>query len=77
MSEQQIIVYIEEAQLIAQKTNNYSLYLAKMVNNSFTAIWLAKPAKATTFLSARQFHHLRAFNAIQQFARLLIDLQFA
>lgn len=48
MSEQQIILYIEEAQLIAQKINNYSLYLAKMVNNSFTVIWSARLPKATT-----------------------------
>ncbi|APC17001.1 hypothetical protein BLL42_15130 [Pseudomonas frederiksbergensis] len=42
MSSQTIIVYIEEDQLIAQKTNNYSLYLAKKVNSTFTVIWLAK-----------------------------------
>jgi hypothetical protein len=48
MSEQLIILYIEEAQLIAQKTNNYSLYLAKMVNNTFTVIWSARLPKATT-----------------------------
>ena len=55
MSQQQIIVYIEEAQLIAQKTNNYSLYLAKMVNNSFTVIWSAKLPKATTNNSSYQY----------------------
>ncbi len=42
MGTQTIVVYIEEEQLIAQKTNNYSLYLAKKVNSTFTVIWLAK-----------------------------------
>lgn len=55
MSDQQIIVYIEEAQLIAQKINNYSLYLAKMVNNSFSAIWLSKGPKATTGQPSYQY----------------------
>lgn len=48
MSSQTIIVYIEEEQLIAQKTNNYSLYLAKKVNTSFTVIWLSKAPLPTT-----------------------------
>ncbi|MGE7959267.1 hypothetical protein ACQKQA_22285 [Pseudomonas sp. NPDC089530] len=43
MSNQTIIVYIEEEQLVAQKVNNQSLCLAKKVNNSFTVIWLSKP----------------------------------
>ncbi|EJM88025.1 hypothetical protein [Pseudomonas sp. GM60] len=58
MSQQQIIVYIEEAQLIAQKTNNYSLYLAKMVNNSFTAIWFSKAAKATVTQPSYQYKNI-------------------
>jgi hypothetical protein len=44
---QQIILYIEEEQLIAQKENGYSLYLAKKVNNDFTVIWQSKGAVAT------------------------------
>ncbi|RON03822.1 hypothetical protein [Pseudomonas brassicacearum] len=39
---QQIILFIEEEQLKAQKDNNYSLYLAKKVNNDFTVIWQSK-----------------------------------
>lgn len=58
MSNQQIIVYIEEAQLIAQKTNNYSLYLAKKVNSTFTAIWLSKAPKATTGQPSYQYKNV-------------------
>lgn len=45
---QQIILFIEEDQLIAQKENGYSLYLAKKVNEDFTVIWQSKGAVATT-----------------------------
>lgn len=47
MSTQQIVVFIEEEQLIAQKNNNYSLYLAKKVNNDFTVVWQSKGPIAT------------------------------
>ena len=42
-----ITIVIEEKQLVEQKANNFSLYLAKKVNNSFTVIWQSKGAKAT------------------------------
>ena len=58
MSNQQIIVYIEEAQLIAQKINNYSLFLAKKVNNTFTVIWLSKAPKATTGQPSYQYKNI-------------------
>lgn len=48
MSNQTIIIYIEEEQLVAQKVNNHSLYLAKKVNNTFTVIWISKPPLPTT-----------------------------
>ncbi|NEO80990.1 hypothetical protein [Moorena sp. SIO4G3] len=47
MSSEQITVYINEEQLKAQKENNYSLFLAKMVNQDFTVIWQSKGPKAT------------------------------
>jgi hypothetical protein len=43
-----IEVYIEGDQLEAQKANQYSLYLAKKVNGSFTVIWQSMGALATT-----------------------------
>lgn len=52
---QQIIVYIEEQQLIAQKNNNYSLYLAKKVNNDFTVIWQSKGPIATVNSPSYQY----------------------
>ncbi|RON08321.1 hypothetical protein BK659_16960 [Pseudomonas brassicacearum] len=57
MSTQTIIVYIEEAQLIAQKTNNYSLYLAKKINSTFTATWFLKPPLATPNQPAYQYQN--------------------
>lgn len=47
MSSQQIVAYIEEEQLKAQKNNKYSFYLAKKVNDSFTVIWQSKGPVAT------------------------------
>lgn len=58
MSTQQIVVYIEEKQLIAQKNNNYSLYLAKKVNNTFTVIWLSEPPFSTADQSAYQYKNI-------------------
>lgn len=55
MGNQQIVAYIEEDQLIAQKTNNYSLYLAKKVNNGFTVIWISKGPKATAGQPSYQY----------------------
>lgn len=52
-----ITVYIEEEQLKAQKDNNYSLYLAKKVNDSFTVIWQSKGAIATVNVPAYQYHN--------------------
>jgi hypothetical protein len=57
MSSQQIIVYIEEEQLIAQKENNYSLYLAKKVNNDFTVIWQSKGPIATVGKPSYQYQN--------------------
>lgn len=57
MSSQQIIVFIEEQQLIAQKNNNYSLYLAKKVNNDFTVIWQSKGPVATVNNPSYQYRN--------------------
>jgi hypothetical protein len=58
MSNQQIVVFIEENQLVAQKTNNYSLFLAKKVNNDFTVIWLSKGPKATPGQPSYQYKNI-------------------
>ncbi|ROL84663.1 hypothetical protein BK636_06735 [Pseudomonas chlororaphis] len=58
MSKQTIIIYIEEEQLVAQKVNNYSLYLAKKVNSSFTVIWLSKPPFATPNQPTYQYKNI-------------------
>ncbi len=42
MAAETITVFIDPDQLTAQKTNNYSLYLAKKVNGQFTVIWQSK-----------------------------------
>ncbi|WP_198420737.1 hypothetical protein [Massilia atriviolacea] len=39
MSAETITVYIDPTQLTNQQNNNYSLYLAKMVNGQYTVIW--------------------------------------
>jgi hypothetical protein len=52
-----ITVYIEEEQLKTQKNNNYSLYLAKKVNDSFTVVWQSKGAVATVNVPAYQHHN--------------------
>ncbi|MGE8176289.1 hypothetical protein [Pseudomonas fluorescens] len=52
---QQIILFIEEEQLKAQKDNNYSLYLAKKVNNDFTVIWQSKGPVATVLTPSYQY----------------------
>lgn len=39
MSAETIVIYIDPAQLDAQKANNYNLFLAKLVNGQFTVIW--------------------------------------
>lgn len=57
MSSQQIVVYIEEEQLVAQKNNNYGLYLAKKVNNDFTVIWQSKGPKATVGNPSYQYQN--------------------
>lgn len=58
MSNQQIVIYIEEDQLVAQKNNNYSLYLAKKVNDSFTVIWLSKLSFATPGQPSYQYKNI-------------------
>jgi hypothetical protein len=47
MALETITVYIDLQQLAAQKNNNYSLFLAKMVNGQFTVIWQSKGAVAS------------------------------
>lgn len=47
MATETIIVQIDQDQLVAQKANNYSLYLAKMVNGVYTVIWQSKGPLAT------------------------------
>jgi hypothetical protein len=47
MTAETITVYIDPQQLAAQKDNNYSLFLAKMVNGQFTVIWQANGPFAT------------------------------
>ncbi len=47
MAAETITVYIDPSQLVAQKENNYSLFLAKMVNGQFTVIWQAMGPVAT------------------------------
>jgi|SRR6188474_2877097 hypothetical protein len=47
MAAETITVYIDPAQLAAQKRNNYNLYLAKMVNGQFTVIWQSMGPIAT------------------------------
>ena len=47
MSSEKIIVYIDPAQIAAQKNNNYSLFLAKKVNGVFTVIWQSMGPVAT------------------------------
>ncbi|MBT2372738.1 hypothetical protein [Pseudomonas fluorescens] len=47
MSTETIVVYIDLAQIDAQKSNNYSLYLAKKVNGAFTIIWQSRGVLAT------------------------------
>lgn len=41
MSSHTVIVSIDQSQIVAQKANNYGLYLAKKVNGAFTVIWQA------------------------------------
>ena len=53
-----ITVYIEEDQLAAQKANNYSLYLAKKVNESFTVIWQSMGALATVGQPSYQYQNV-------------------
>ncbi|MFW0753901.1 hypothetical protein ACN1C3_03985 [Pseudomonas sp. H11T01] len=54
---QQIVVYIEEEQLKAQKDNKYSLYLAKKVNSNFTVIWKSKGPVATVGNPSYQYRN--------------------
>jgi hypothetical protein len=47
MAAETITVFIDPAQVKAQKNNNYSLYLAKKVNGVFVVIWQSKGPVAT------------------------------
>lgn len=47
MAAETITVYIDPGQLAAQKNNDYSLFLAKMVNGQFTVIWQSMGPIAT------------------------------
>lgn len=50
-----IIVFIDQDQMKAQKNNNYSLFLAKKVNKSFTVIWQSKGAKASVGVPSYEY----------------------
>ena len=51
MAAETITVYIDPEQLAQQKNNNYSLYLAKMVNGQFTVIWQALGSSSYLYLN--------------------------
>ncbi len=55
---QTITLYIEQDQLEAQKNNNYSLYLAKKVNDDFTVIWQSKGPVATVKNPSYQYKNI-------------------
>ena len=52
-----IQVYIDPEQLKAQQANNYSLYLAKKVNNVFTVIWQSYGAIGTVNHPGYEYHN--------------------
>lgn len=47
MAAETITVYVDPQQVAMQKANNYSLFLAKMVNGQFTVLWQALGPFAT------------------------------
>ena len=57
MASETITVYIDPAQLVAQKKNQYSLFLAKMVNRQFTVIWQSRGAIATVNNPSYQYQN--------------------
>ena len=58
MASQTLIVQIDEAQLAAQKNNNYSLYLAKKVNGVFTVIWQSRGPIASVGVPSYQYNNV-------------------
>lgn len=57
MASESIIVFIDQDQMIAQKSNSYSLYLAKKVNGKFTVIWQSKGPIATVNTPSYQYQN--------------------
>lgn len=57
MSSAKLTVYIDTNQLEAQKNNNYSLFLAKKVNDDFTVIWQSKGPKAKVHQPSYEYHN--------------------
>lgn len=58
MASETIIVQIDQDQLIAQKNNQYSLYLAKKVNGVFTVIWQSMGPVATVNTPSYQYNNV-------------------
>lgn len=59
MAAETITVYIDPNQLVAQKQNEYSLFLAKMVDGQFTVIWQSMGPIAT--VNAPSYESLNTF----------------
>ena len=57
MAAEMITVYIDPVQLSVQKTNNYSLFLAKMVNGRFNVIWQSRGPIATVTNPADEYRN--------------------
>ena len=58
MASNTIIVQIDQDQLVAQKNNQYSLYLAKKVNGVFTVIWQSMGPVATVNTPSYQYNNI-------------------
>jgi hypothetical protein len=58
MASETIIVQIDQDQLVAQKNNQYSLYLAKKVNGVFTVIWQSMGPVATVNAPSYQYNNV-------------------
>jgi hypothetical protein len=59
MAAETITVYIDPSQLAAQKANDYSLFLAKMVDGQFAVIWQSMGPVAT--INAPSYESLNTF----------------
>jgi hypothetical protein len=58
VSTETITVYIDPSQLAAQKDNNYSLFLAKMVDRQFTVVWQAMGPVATINAPSYEYENI-------------------